>query len=120
TNLLWYDTLLRAQENDADGALISCRGIINTARSIGDEPSLVSTLVRTAIVGVTIGSVERSLAQGEPGEDAMRSLQRLLEEEEKEPLFLIGLRGERANWDHVLEHFEKGKANVKQVRGLWG
>ena len=50
----------------------------------------------------------------------MRALQRILEEEEKEPLFLIGLRGERANWDHVLEHFEKGKANVKQVRGLWG
>jgi ABC-type transport system involved in multi-copper enzyme maturation permease subunit len=118
--LLRYDTLLRAQKGDADGALISCRAIVNSGRSIGDEPSIISGLVRTAIRGVGIDCLERSLAQGEPGEDAMRALQQLLEQEEKEPLFLIGLRGERANWDHVLEHFEKGKAKIKEVRDLWG
>jgi ABC-type transport system involved in multi-copper enzyme maturation permease subunit len=119
-NVLWYDTLFQAQKGNADGALISCRGIINTARSIGDEPFIISMLVRTGVLGLGIGSVERTLAQGEPGEGAMRALQQLLEEEEKEPLFLIGLRGERANWDHVLEHFEKGKAKIKEARNLWG
>jgi hypothetical protein len=45
---LWfaYDVLLRAQEQDMEGALASCRAILNTARAIGDEPVAVSTNTR--------------------------------------------------------------------------
>jgi ABC-type transport system involved in multi-copper enzyme maturation permease subunit len=119
-NLLMYDTLLRAQEEDADGALDSCTSILNSGRSIGDEPTLISTLVRIAIEGVAVASLERSLAQGQPGEDAMRKLQDLLEDEEKAPLMLTGMRGERAVFDRLLASLQSGKISLKKLRGLWG
>jgi ABC-type transport system involved in multi-copper enzyme maturation permease subunit len=119
-NLLMYDTLLRTQEHDVDGALDSCRGIINAGRSIGDEPSLVSVLVRIAIRGVAINSLERAIAQGEPGDEAMRKLQSLLEDEEKAPLLVIGFRGERASFDRLMERLQSGEMSTKVLRGLWG
>jgi ABC-type transport system involved in multi-copper enzyme maturation permease subunit len=117
---LEYDAILRSQENDPDGALDSCRGILNSGRSIGDEPTLISTLVRIAIEGVAVASLERSLAQGQPGEDAMRKLQSLLEDEEKAPLMLTGMRGERAVFDRLLASLQSGKISLKKLRGLWG
>jgi ABC-type transport system involved in multi-copper enzyme maturation permease subunit len=119
-NFLKYDTLLRSQENDADGALDSCRAIVNTGRSIGDEPALISTLVRIAIDAVALSNLERSLAQGQPNEDSMRTLQQLLETEEKEPLVLIGMRGERAQMDRIMERLQNGQTNFKTLKGLWG
>lgn len=119
-NLLWYDTLLRAQEGDADGALDSCRGIINSGRSIGDEPSLVSALVRIAIRSVGIQNIERSLAQSEPSDYAMQVLQSLLKDEEKVPLLLIGMRGERAICDRLMANLQDGKMQFDKQRGNWG
>jgi len=119
-NFLRYDALLRSQENDADGALESCRAIVNAGRSIGDEPSLISTLMRIATNGIAHNALERSLAQGQPRDESMRVLQRLLEDEEKEPILLYGIRGERACWDRVLERLQNGTTGVKNVRGLWG
>src|SRR5437660_1454383 len=46
--LLADDALLRAQEDDVEGALTSCRGILNAARSVGDEPCMIAQLVRMA------------------------------------------------------------------------
>src|SRR5262249_22892056 len=48
-NLFSYDGLLRAQLGNVDEALTSCRGILNCGRSIGDEPTLISMLVRIAL-----------------------------------------------------------------------
>jgi hypothetical protein len=100
--------------------LDSCRGILNSGRSVGDEPTLISMLVRIAILGLGTQSLERSLAQGEPGEDAMQKLQSLLEDEEKVPLMLIGMRGERAVFDRMLENLQTGKIDLKILKGLWG
>jgi ABC-type transport system involved in multi-copper enzyme maturation permease subunit len=119
-NILWLDVFLRCQENDPDGALVSCRGILNCGRSIGDEPTLISLLVRVAIRALASKSIERSLAQGEPSDDSMRKLQSLMEDEEKLPLLLIALRGERAVFDRLMESIEKGKTNFKKLGGFWG
>ncbi|HEV2949877.1 MAG TPA: hypothetical protein VGX70_21040 [Gemmataceae bacterium] len=118
-NILWLDVFLRCQENDPDGALDSCKGILNCGRSIGDEPTLISLLVRVAIRALAIQSIERSLAQGEPSEHSMRMLQLLMEDEEKLPLLLIALRGERAVFDRLMESIEKGKTNLKKLGGFW-
>jgi len=119
-NVLWYDAMLRSEEKDADGALDSVRGILNAGRSIGDEPTLISVLVRIAIRGVAAGELERSLAQGQPSENPMRTLQSLLEDEEKVPLLLYGMRGERAVFDRLLENIQNGKIRTKAVGGLMG
>ncbi len=54
--LLDIDVAIRADSGDYDGALDSCRAIIHTARSIGDEPTLISMLVRIAIDAVALRS----------------------------------------------------------------
>ena len=47
--LLAADAEIRVRNGDIEGALDSCRGIFGAARSIGDEPFLISHLVRAAV-----------------------------------------------------------------------
>jgi hypothetical protein len=103
TTLLAYDVLLREKAGDADGALESCRGTVNVARSFGDEPDCFSQRARLVLRGDCCRRIERTLAQGRPSEAGLAALQGLLEEEEAQPLFLIGARGLRAQVDRLLE-----------------
>jgi hypothetical protein len=118
TNLLAADALLRAQDQDVDGALESCRGILNIGRSIGDEPTWISMLVRVAHHQVAVGKIERVLAQGQPSEKALALLQRLLEEEVEEPLLLIGARGERALADGMMQVLQSGTVSNNQITAM--
>jgi hypothetical protein len=124
-NMLGYDVLLQAQDGDADGALASCRAILNDARSVGNEPMIISQLVRIACRTVAVNKAERVLAQGEPSDEALRQFQQLLEKEESEPLMLIAMRGERAGADTLLEAIQTGKLKVTgrdigMIEGLGG
>ena len=110
--LLSCDAHLRAQELDADGALASCRGALDAGRSVGDEPLLISQLVRIACRAMAVGQAERVLAQGEPSQDALKQFQQLLEKEEPEPLLLIAARGERAGLDRLMETIQSGKTKL--------
>jgi hypothetical protein len=100
-NLLRLEAALLAQDGHADAALGSTRGILVSARSVGDEPTLISMLIRIACASVAVNSLERVLAQGEPSPDELKRMQELLEAEADEPLLVIALRGERA-LDHQL------------------
>ena len=108
-SLLANDVLLQAQEKHSDRALTSCRAILNAGRSIGDAPMMIPQLVRYALRSIAVNKIQRTLAQGEPSEAAMRALQQLLEKEETEPLLLIAVRGERAGYDRLLEGIQTGK-----------
>ncbi|HLJ91840.1 MAG TPA: hypothetical protein VKU02_01475 [Gemmataceae bacterium] len=108
-NVLTYDAMLRAQLGDVDGALESCRAGVNAGRSLGEEPFLISQLVRMAIRAIIHRSIERTLAQGEPSQAALEALQRLLEEDEPEPLLLYGSRGERALMDKFIVAGQSGQ-----------
>jgi hypothetical protein len=94
--LLANDVLLRAQEKDLKGALDSCRALLNAGRAIGDEPTLISMLVRVAIQAIAVKKLERVLAQGEPRDEDLAAIQHLLEDEDKQPLLHIAALGERA------------------------
>ena len=107
--LLRLDAVLRAQDGDVDGALASSRGALNTGRSVGDEPAVVSQSVRLLCQRLAVKGLERALAQGEASEPALAAVQRLLEEEEKEPLQLIAARAERADVHQFLELMEAGR-----------
>lgn len=115
-DLLQYDAALRAHDGDADGALASCRGMLNAGRSLGDEPSLITQLVRIAVTNMALDSVERALAQGEPSERALALLQELLEDEAGQPLLLIGLRGERAGLNSVMELLLSGEITWEEYQ----
>ena len=74
--LLEADAALRADDGDSDGALDSCRGILATARSIGDEPMLISQLARIAADSVAMKAAQRVLGQGEPSDAACAAASR--------------------------------------------
>lgn len=118
--LLDYDALLRAQEGGADGALTSCRGILNCGRSIGDEPTLISMLVRIALNSLAAKKVERVLTQGEPSEAALSRVQHALEAEVEEPLLLNGVRGERALSDGAMQAIQTGNLDPRFLVGFAG
>jgi hypothetical protein len=118
--LFEYDALLRAQDGDVEGALTSCRGILNCGRSIGDEPTLISMLVRLALNALGTKKVERTLAQGEPSEAALARMQREIEAAAEEPLLLIGARGERAMMDGAMQAIQSGDLDPRFLFGLAG
>src|SRR5205807_4167155 len=112
-NLLAYDALLHAHDQDMDGAMLACRCLIHAQRAIGDEPTAISMLVRIAIHQIAIEKLERTLAQGQPSESALAGLQKLLDEELDEPLFLIAARGERGGFDGLMEALQTGEVKLQ-------
>jgi hypothetical protein len=107
-NVLSYDALCRAADGDLDGAVASVRAGINCSRSIGDEPFFISLLVRSACRYYAVIRIERILGQGQPAEQALAALQHSLESDEKEPLFLVAARGERAMLDQFMQAISSG------------
>jgi ABC-type transport system involved in multi-copper enzyme maturation permease subunit len=121
TTLLSHDALLRCQEGNIDGALASCRAMINSGRGLGDEPTQMSMLVRLACRTAALGQLERALAQGRPSADALAAMQQLLELEDGEPLLLIAARGDRAMDDRFMDSLESGVTGTRDIRryGAW-
>jgi hypothetical protein len=116
-NLLRLDAFLRAQDGDTDGALVSIHAALTAGRSIGDEPLLVSQLVRLACTSVAARSAERVLAQGEASEEVLTRLQEALADEANQPLFLIGIRGERAAAQELMEALYPGELALEEMSG---
>jgi hypothetical protein len=114
---LRLEAILQAQDGRADAALDAGRGILNVGRSIGDEPCTISQLVRFACAAIAIQSLERTLAQGQPTEEALQAAQKLLEEEAAEPSLLIAARGERAGQHRLAEALARGEAKFSTVAG---
>src|SRR5260370_35175992 len=98
-----------------DGALTSCRGILRVNDSIGDEPMMASMLLRMEIRQLALRQIQRVLAQGQPSEASLAAIQQLLEAEEKEPLLLIGLRGERAGMDTLMQAIQNGDVPLARL-----
>jgi hypothetical protein len=109
--LLKYDALRRAHAGDMAGALASCRAALNAGRSIGDEPTAISQLIRNAGVTLACHAAERVLAQGEAGPDDLAALQRAFEEEDRHPGLLVSMRGERAAQYELYDAVEKGEVD---------
>jgi hypothetical protein len=116
-NLLRYDVLDLGQKGDGRAALRSCRALVNAARSLDDEPFIISQLVRIAGIGVAASAIERSLAQGEPPAEELARLQKLLEEEEGHRTLLVALRGERALQHKIFTGLTNGSININEVTG---
>jgi hypothetical protein len=106
-DFLRYDAILRAEEEDAEGAITACRAMLNAARSIGDEPLILSQVERMAQQVMVVRTLERVLAQGEPPADALQALQALLEREIAAPLLLYAFRGERGGVDRKYLAFDE-------------
>jgi hypothetical protein len=109
SRLLWLDAVRLVQQGDVDGALTSCRAILNTGRSIGDEPAMISQLKRLDCQDLFLKSLERALAHGQPSKATLQPILELMLDETRQPLLLIAARGERAIWDQFLEVLKAGE-----------
>jgi hypothetical protein len=109
--LLWLDAVHQVEHGNFEGALTSCRAILNTGRSIGDEPGTFSQLYRLQCQDVALKSLERALAQGEATKAALEIVQRLLEDESEQPLLLFAARGDRAVWHQFLTVLKAGEVD---------
>jgi hypothetical protein len=130
----WLGTLVVDQQNTRDvGKLLemdawdcvhrkngvqaweSHRALLNTARSLGDEPLLISMLVRMALDQMAVHSLERALGQGALPPAQLEERQHAVEAERTEPLFLNGMRGERAGNDFMLTNIETGRIGLLET-----
>jgi hypothetical protein len=118
--LLELDAMYQAQLGDMKGAVRSCRALLNSAQSLGDEPLLISQLIRMAGVAIVCATIERILAQGEPEADDLRELQKALEEEERFPRLLVAVRGERGGMHECLDSLESGGTSLSGVAAMAG
>jgi hypothetical protein len=118
--MLQYDAMLRAQDGDAAGAMESCQALVCATRSIGDEPFLIAALIRYAGRSITVLTLERVLAQTEPGEDRLRAMQELLEKEVAAPVLVAALRGERGGMDRVVGDLQSGKVKMSALVAAGG
>ncbi len=60
------DADVRLQAGDVRGAVDSCRSAHSMARSIDDDPTIISQIVRVALVAVASNTVKRILADPNP------------------------------------------------------
>jgi len=118
SELLKLDCWDRLQKRDLEGALTDCRALLNTARAIGDEPFFISQLVRIAMESITIGSLERTLAQGELRASLLSETQKAFEKEAAETLFHFGALGERGGMDRLFRGLENGTVNIKPLTSI--
>ena len=95
-NLLLADAILESEAGNTNASLRACLAILNAGRSVGDEPALVSQRRRMELGERACRQIERTLAQGEPSAIALATLQTSLDDEDDQPLFAIGIRGDRA------------------------
>ncbi len=113
--LLTMDMADRLEADDAEGAVESVRAMLNVGRSIGDDPTLVSQLMRMAIDGLAVDALMRVLARCEPTEASLALLQGELLRERGEPRALYALRGERAMYFELLERLATGALSAEEV-----
>jgi hypothetical protein len=118
--LLEQESRLQAQEKDSDGALRSVRAGVHVASSLDDTPILVGQLIHIACRAVALASLERVLAQGEPSPAGLAELQQALEDEERQPDLLTGLRGERAGVDMLMQNLESHRVPLSVTLNGFG
>jgi hypothetical protein len=113
--LLAAEAAMRAHGGDIDGALDSCRAIFAIGRAFGDEPFLISQLVRVAIGESALKSMWRALGQGEASDAALARLQGLILDELGQPLLLVAVKGERAVLTEALRRVATGEAPLSAL-----
>jgi hypothetical protein len=115
--LLRWSAVVAVEDGDPGRAADDLAAALNVSRSIGDEPFLISQLVRMATRTVAARSTERALAQLSLPADRLASLQAAWAADAEEPLLLYGVRGERAAWDVLMARLGDGTVTLNDIAG---
>jgi hypothetical protein len=114
--LLDLDVIALSYQRRPNEALQSAHAILNTGRAVGDEPFLISQLVRIALVNIAKRATERTLSWGEPTA-GLAELQAAFAEELAVPRLSYGFRGERAVFVMLAENMDNGRLWANELPG---
>jgi hypothetical protein len=117
---LQHDAYLRAQAGDVDGAFESCAARLNAARSVGDEPIVLTYLMRSIHDRLFVAALERVLAQGVVSEPRLADMQDRVRREidDLQQQWINSVRGERAAMFRLYEGIKSGTVKVSQLRSV--
>lgn len=113
-SLLQADAALACLSGDPDRAVRANRAGLVAVKAIGDEPFLISQLVRLAGANIACRSAVQTLAWTEP-KSGLAELQAGLRAEADHPGLLVGLKGERAAFDKLMDGLTTGKLNTDEL-----
>jgi hypothetical protein len=114
--VLGFDGQLRSQDGDSDGALDTARAVLNLGRSLGEEPFCYGATTRLGTRFHAVSAVEHTLAQGQPSEGALATMQEALRGEDAVSLSLVYFRGNRAGTHRFLSQVDDGEHRLSE----WG
>lgn len=98
--------------DDPDRAMNAAICLVQAGRSLGDEPFIVSQLVRKRGSIYAIEIAERTLGRGSAREELLAELQERLTDELAAPSVVEMLRMERASLDRLYQNFAEGKDSI--------
>jgi hypothetical protein len=104
---LQWDALAAAHAGRPADAVQSSRAALGTARAIGDEPFVITQLVRIACAAIACRTAERVLGLCEPS-DGLAELQSELTREADFPRLYHSMRGERASIHQIFLLIDAG------------
>jgi len=116
-SLLEYDSKLSTLGGQANRGISTSRACLVIGRSIGDEPYLISQLVRLACDRVSVQATLQVLAWSEPKE-GLAELQKELRSEADTPWFQYGLRGERGMMNKLFDGLQNGTISIQDIEGM--
>jgi hypothetical protein len=117
---LGYLSMLQSQDGKHDDAWQTSLTLVSVPRSLGQDPFLITALVRMSLRTMAVSSFERCLAHGTVSDAQLAEAQEQLAEEAKEPIFLNGMRGERATLHAMMTNLEMGRIKLTDVVGPKG
>jgi hypothetical protein len=112
--LLNLDALVSALDGEPDRAIDSTHAGVNAARGLGEEPTMISMLIRIAGDSIAKIELERVLALSEP-KAGLADLQATLAAEADAPIMRIALRGERAMFDRLFSNLDSGVLDFQEL-----
>lgn len=115
--LLSLSATLEAQDGKLERAWHDSLATYRVGSSLGDEPLLISQLVRLALRKIAMNSMERTLAQGEiTNDDLLAQIQEILQQDSQEPLFVYALKGERGGMYIMCNNLLAGKVSLDSAK----
>lgn len=115
---LFRNEAARRAETGNPGQLEEFRVIFNAGRSIGDEPIVISQLIRSMVVRQAIESLEQTLARTTATDEALALAQQMLTEETGYNALLTAMRGERAFQFGFYAGFDSGTISTADVANM--
>ncbi len=116
--LVRWDTVLAVVDGDKARSSDNLLALLNVSRSLGDEPFLISQLVRISSRMIAGQAVEWVLGQTELDDSKLATLQQAWAIDAEEPLLLYGLRGDRATQDVFFRNMADGTVTPEMVAGV--